>query len=139
MQLQPSGGCSCCGGFRLQWDRCCGHAVDYRGEEQPAHGLPPRPRCTAGCGLWAVPTLLSASMRALTQRLPARPPPPCLPPQRRVLRWVGQLASEQSVLQALEEAGAVPYVVGQLRRQGDPELQVGRADTGGWIAGSTAC
>ncbi|PRW61538.1 MAP3K epsilon kinase 1-like isoform X2 [Chlorella sorokiniana] len=43
--------------------------------------------------------------------------------QRRVLRWVRQLASEQSVLQALEEAGAVPYVVVQLRRQGDSELQ----------------
>lgn len=48
---------------------------------------------------------------------------PCLP-QRRVLRWVRQLASEQTVLQSLEEAGAVPYVVAQLRRQGDPELQV---------------
>lgn len=53
---------------------------------------------------------------------------PCLP-QRRVLRWVRQLASEQSVLQALEEAGAVPYVVAQLRRQGGAELQVGAGHT----------
>lgn len=63
----------------------------------------------------------------------------CLP-QRRVLRWVRQLASEQTVLQSLEEAGAVPYVVAQLRRQGDPELQVnGCTHVCGSSAGAACC
>lgn len=39
-----------------------------------------------------------------------------------MLRWVRQLATEQAVLAALEGAGAVPYVVAQLRQQ-DPDLQ----------------
>ena len=45
--------------------------------------------------------------------------PSCLPTclQLRVLRWVRQLSTDQLVLQALEQAGAVGFVVAQLRQQ----------------------
>ena len=75
-------------------------------------------------------SVAASAKHLLGTALTLSPPPPTPPAphvQHRVLRWVRQLATEQSVLQALEEAGAVPYVVAQLRLQGDPALQVGTA------------
>lgn len=69
--------------------------------------------------------------RPLSLPFPAQPntnppPSPGHGMQLRVLRWVRQLSMEQSVLQALEQAGAVAFVVAQLRRK-DPALQVQRS------------
>ena len=62
-----------------------------------------------------------------THKCPRSHLPACL--QLRVLRWVRQLSTDQLVLQALEQAGAVGYVVAQLRQQ--QQQQQGGAAQGG--------
>ena len=70
---------------------------------------------------YALRTMAAQPLCTLPAAQPASHSPPALPPaaclQLRVLRWVRQLSTDQLVLQALEQAGAVGFVVAQLRQQ----------------------